>query len=147
MKRPFTLAEHPRRPQPLSAPPAGYFDSLPTRVMNRRPAARESAWGWWAQLPTALRTSLASAAVLLGFATSFWLSGPTTAPITGTASLDAVSRTELVGYLLTSGAPVENADLVALTVADPGLSNAFLHSSPAELDAMLDSQPTDETYL
>ena len=152
MKPSFNLAEHRRWPQPLSAPPAGYFDQLPTRVMSRlpRPEARTAAWPWWAQLPIALRTGLASTAVLAGFASSFWLSSHSAAPGTATAvaSLNAVPRTELVSYLLTSGVRVENSDLAVLTAADPDLPKAFMHTSAAEVDAVLDEQPADESaYL
>ncbi|MCC3152050.1 hypothetical protein Q3A66_09325 [Hymenobacter sp. BT770] len=155
MKPSFKLDEHPRRPRPLlSEPPAGYFDQLPMRVMARLPQAeaREAAtgWGWLARLSPALRTGLASVAVLGGFAASFYLSGPQAAGPAGVAatSLDAVPRTELVGYLLTSGARVDNSDLVVLTAADPNLTDDFLHASEAELTEALDAQPSeDPTYL
>ncbi len=153
MKTAFKLDAHPRRPQPLSEPPAGYFDRLPTQVMARLPRAetREPAagrWLGWLSLP--LRTSLASLAVLSGFVASFYLSGsaplvPATAP---TAALDAVPRTELVGYLLTSGARVETSDLAVLTAAHPGITDSFLRVSEAELNEALDAQPSeDATYL
>ncbi|MFC7669831.1 hypothetical protein ACFQT0_22525 [Hymenobacter humi] len=69
MKPPFKLDEHPRRPRPLlSNPPAGYFDQLPMRVMARLPQAdaREasSGWRWLARHSPALRTALASVALL-----------------------------------------------------------------------------------
>lgn len=155
MKPAFKLDAHPRRPHPpLSGPPAGYFDQLPMRVMARLPqaAARAAApgWRWLALLSPALRTGLASVAVLGGFAASFYLSsapqtGPTGAVI---ASLDAVPRTELVGYLLTSGARVETTDLAALTAAHPNVTKGFWHASQAELTEALDAQPADDaTYL
>ena len=155
MKPTFKLDAHPRRPRPLlSEPPAGYFDQLPMQIMARLPQAeaREAAagWRWLAFLSPALRTSLASVAVLGGFAASFFLSGtPPLVPATAsTASLDAVPRTELVGYLLTSGARVENSDLALLTAANPGLANGFLHASEDELNDALDAQPSDDaTYL
>ncbi|MFC7669830.1 hypothetical protein ACFQT0_22520 [Hymenobacter humi] len=57
-------------------------------------------------------------------------------------------RTELVGYLLTSGARVEQTDLAVFTAADPGLANGFLHASDEELTEALDAQPSDElSYL
>lgn len=155
MKPSFTLAAHPRRPRPLlSEPPAGYFDQLPMRVMARLPQAdaRETAsgWRWLARLSPALRTSLASVAVLGGFAASFYLSGSLPADGTGVATLDAVPQTELVGYLLTSGATVENADLAVLTAASPDLTKGFLHASADELTEALDAQPSEDlslTYL
>ena len=155
MKPPFKLDAHPRRPHPpLSEPPAGYFDKLPTQIMTRLPQADARAtaagWGWLALLSPALRTGLASVAVLGGFAASFFLSGspqPGT-PGVATASLDAVPRTELVGYLLTSEARVETSDLATLTAADPSLTNSFLHASDDELTDALDAQPADDlTYL
>jgi hypothetical protein len=155
MKTAFKLDAHPRRPRPLlSEPPAGYFDRLPTQIMARLPQAeaRETALsrGWLSFLSPALRTSLASVAVLGGFAASFYMSGtaplvPTTAP---TAALDAVPRTELVGYLLTSGASVESTDLAVLTAAHPSIAKGFLHVSEDELNDALDAQPSeDATYL
>ena len=68
--------------------------------------------------------------------------------VAATASLDAVPRTELVGYLLTSGARVENSDLAVLTAAHPAITKGFLHASEEELNDALDAQPSDEsTYL
>ncbi|WP_310395459.1 hypothetical protein [Hymenobacter sp.] len=155
MKPSFKLDAHPRRPRPLlSEPPAGYFDQLPTRIMARLPQAdaRETSadWGWLGLLSPALRTGLASVAVLGGFAASFYLSGPPPAGqgAATAAALDAVPHTELVGYLLTSGARVENADLAALTAADPGIANGFLQASDEELTEALDGQPSEDlTYL
>ncbi|MBD2770486.1 hypothetical protein IC235_21590 [Hymenobacter sp. BT664] len=155
MNSSFKLDTHPRRPRPLmSEPPAGYFDQLPGRVMARLPQtqARETAtaWRWLAQLSPTLRTGLASVAILGSFAASFWLSGsPPLAPAPmPTAVLDAVPHAELVGYLLSSGTQVENADLAVLTAARPSIANGFLHASAEELTEVLDAQPSDETmYL
>ena len=155
MKPAFKLDAHPRRPRPLlSSPPADYFDKLPTRIMARLPQADERAgspaWSWLALFSPALRTGLASVAVLGGFAASFYLSGSAPlAPATGgTAALDAVPRTELADYLLTSGARVETADLATLTAAHPNITKGFLHASDAELTDALDAQPSeDATYL
>ncbi|MBF9141180.1 hypothetical protein [Hymenobacter properus] len=152
MKTSFKLDAHPRRPHPLSEPPAGYFDKLPTQIMARLPQAeaRTAASGWLAWLTPALRTSLASVAVLSGFAASFYLSGtPRLVPSTAsTAALDAVPRTELVGYLLTSGARVENSDLAVLTAAHPNIAKGFIQASDEELTNALDAQPSEDlTYL
>ncbi|WP_046243411.1 hypothetical protein [Hymenobacter terrenus] len=158
MKTSFKLDAHPRRPRPLlSEPPAGYFDQLPLRVMARLPQAeaREAVpgWRWLALLSPALRTSLASVAVLGGFAASFYLSGSAgtlavSVPRMAAATLDAVPRTELVGYLLTSGARVENADLAVLTAARPGITKGFLCASADEVADALDAQPSEDlTYL
>ena len=157
MKPSFKLDAHPRRPHPpLSGPPAGYFDKLPMQIMARLPQAeaesRDTAagWGWLRFLSPALRTGLASAVVLGSFAASFFFSGlpQPGAAVAANASLDAVPRTELVGYLLTSGARVETSDLVTLNAADPNLTKGFLHASDEELDDALDAQPSDYlTYL
>lgn len=151
MTPPFKLDAHPRRPRPsLSEPPADYFDKLPTRIMARLPRPDAApAWGWLAWLSPALRTGLASVAVLGSFAASFYLSGaPATslavATTATTATLDAVPRTELVGYLLTSGARVENTDLAELAAAHPGLAKGFLQATDAELADALDAQPSEE---
>ena len=71
--------------------------------------------------------------------------GTASAPVTATtASLDAVPRTELVGYLLTSEARVETFDLAILTAADPSIIKSFLHVSDEELNNVLDTQPSDD---
>ena len=155
MKPAFKLDAHPRRPRPLlSSPPADYFDKLPTRIMARLPQAEErsasAAWGWLAFLSPALRTGLASVAVLGGFAASFYMSGsaPLVPATSSTAALDAVPRTELANYLLTSGTRVETTDLATLTVAYPNIAKGFLRVSDEELNDAIDAQPTDDpTYL
>jgi hypothetical protein len=155
MKTAFKLDAHPRRPRPLlSEPPADYFDKLPTRIMARLPQAEarttSTAWAWLAALSPALRTGLASVAVLGGFAASFYMSGsaPLVPATAGTAALDAVPRTELANYLLTSGARVETSDLATLTAAHPNIAKGFLRVTDEELNDALDAQPTDEsTYL
>ena len=149
MKPSFNLDAHPRRPYPLlSSPPAGYFDQLPLRVMARLPQAEaretNAGWGWLSFLSPALRTGLASVTVLGGFAASFYMSS-TVPQVPATASLDAVPRTELVGYLLTSGARVENSDLAVLTAAHPGIAKGFLHASETEVTNALDMQFTDDS--
>ena len=148
MNTPFRLDQHPRRPQPLVAPPAGYFEQLPTRIMARvpRPAAERPAapgWEWWLALPGAWRTSLAASVLLMGFVAAFWLVGSPAAPA-AVASLDAVPKRELVSYLLDSGAAVETSDLAVLTAAHPAATLHFLRPSAAEIDEMLDAQPSEE---
>ena len=150
MKPAFRLDQHPRRAQPLlSEPPAGYFEQLPRRVMDRlpRPAAEPTAgWGWLLSLPPRWRTSLAASTLLAGFAASFWLSAPDNsasapAPL---ASLDAVPQTELVSYLLGPEASVEPTDLADLAAAQPTLNNTILRASDAEILDALDAQPAEE---
>lgn len=84
--------------------------------------------------------------MLGGFAASFYLSGTTPlVPATAApAALDAVPRTELVGYLLTSGARIESSDLSVLTAANPALARGFLQATEAELTDALDAQPSDD---
>lgn len=150
MKPTFKLDAHPRRPRPLlSEPPAGYFDQLPMRVMARLPQADARSMaagpGWLAWLSPQMRTSLASVAVLSGFATAFFLSAPGQSGSGDRAlSLDAVPRTELVGYLLTNEARLESTDLSVLSAADPGLTKSFLQASSAELTEALDALPSEE---
>ena len=151
MKPSFKLDAHPRRPRPLlSEPPADYFDRLPMRVMARLPQAEatESAavWRWLTALSPALRTSLASVAMLGGFVASFYLSGPqaSSPALAAAASLDAVPHTELVGYLLTSGAQVDSADLAVLTAAHPNITKGFLQATEEELTDVLDAQPSED---
>ncbi|UOQ71391.1 hypothetical protein [Hymenobacter cellulosilyticus] len=151
MNTPFRLDDHKRRPQPLAPPPADYFEQLPRQVMARvQPApGRESAvLGWLAALPLPLRTALASALVLGSFATSFFLSQPAeTAASAPVASLETVSHTEMVQYLLASDSRVTLSDLAELPAADPALTESFLQASPDELQDALDAQPADDTYL
>lgn len=152
MNTPFRLDAHKRRPaQPLAPPPADYFERLPRLVMARvQPAApRESAvMGWLAALPLPLRTALASAVVLGGFATSFFLSQSAgTAAATSVATLETVPHTEMVQYLLASDSRVTLSDLAELPAADPALAESFLQATPDELQDALDAQPADDTYL
>ena len=151
MKTAFKLDAHPQRLHPpLSAPPAAYFDQLPARVMARRPAPRaQSGATWWALLPGAWRTGLASVALLGGFAASFWLSswGVPAAPASATAALDAVPQTELVAYLLRPSARLETGDLAHLVAARPGMAESFLRPSPDELSDALEAQAVEEAQL
>ena len=157
MKSAFRLNQHPRRAQPLlSAPPAGYFEQLPRRVMDRLPppdaeTSPAAGWRWLLALPPVWRTSLASGALLAGFAGSFWLSssgptGPAGSPA-ALASLDAVPRTELVGYLLTSEANVQATDIAELLATPSNLSDGILRASETEIRDALDAQPSEESFL
>ena len=116
MKPPFRLDEHRRRwPQPLSRPPAGYFEQLPMRVMGQvaAPARRPQPLAWLLLAPAYLRTGRASTLLLGTFAASLWLGGaPLRSPAVRSASLDAVPQQQLLDYLLTSGeAHVDMQDL------------------------------------
>jgi hypothetical protein len=73
MNTTFRLDEHPRRPQPLSSPPAGYFEQLPTRVLARVAAPPRRPLAWRRRGLASVRTGLASALVLGTFAASLWL--------------------------------------------------------------------------
>ncbi|MFD1469646.1 hypothetical protein ACFQ48_15575 [Hymenobacter caeli] len=156
MKTAFKLDAHPRRPHPpLSEPPVAYFDQLPARVMARRPVPRALAGGaaWWALLPGALRTSLASVAVLGTFVASFWLglgspAAPAVSASAAAAALDAVPQTELVAYLLRPSARLDANDLAQMVAARPGMAATFLQPSQDELNEALDSQATEDAqYL
>ena len=148
MKPAFRLDQHPRRAQPLlTAPPAGYFEHLPRRVMARvSPPATSAApaWHWLRALPSVWRTSLASGALLAGFSAAFWLGGLGQLALSPTATLDAVPRGELVGYLLSNEASVEPTDLADFTAPTTGLSAGILRASPAEITDALDAQPTED---
>ena len=153
MKTPFRLDDHPRRPQPpLAPPPAAYFDQLPRQIMARvQPeAATESvSWGWLTALSRPLRTALASAVVLGGFSTAFYLSQSTTQPGNlppGTiTTLAAVPESALVNYLAVNN-QLETEDLASLPLPDENLMAYFLQASPQELEAALGPQPLDEAY-
>ncbi|TGE23978.1 hypothetical protein E5K00_01825 [Hymenobacter aquaticus] len=153
MNTPFRLDDHKRRPQPLAPPPADYFERLPRQVMARvQPATGRDAaglgWHWLTVLSGPARTALASAVVLGGFATSFFLSQPAATSVSApVAALEAVPRTEMVQYLLASDSRVTLTDLAELSATDRTLTESFLQASPGELQDALDAQPTDENYL
>ena len=146
MKTPFRLAEHPRRwPQPLSSPPAGYFEQLPTRLMAQVVAPASSPQLVWLQLaPASLRTGVASTLLLGTFAASLWLGGallPTT-----TASLDAVPQAQLVDYLTSGETHVDILDLAELPTR-LALTPQYLRPSSTELTEALDAQPVEDAAL
>jgi len=145
MKPSFRLDQHPRRwPQPLSAPPAGYFEQLPTRVMAQVavPTQRSSLAAWLRQAPAYVRTGLASTLLLGTFAASLWL-GAEPPPSTAATSLDGVPREELVDYLA-SEARLDLTDLAELPARPLGITHRYLRPSAPELTDALDAQPTDE---
>ena len=151
MKTPFRLDDHPRRPQPpLAPPPAGYFDQLPRQIMARvqpEAAAESVTWGWLASLSRPLRTALASAVVLGGFSTAFYISQPA-APIQNlppTTALAAVTEADLIDYLALNN-QLETEDLASLPLPDDSLMAYFLQASPQELEAALWPAPLDEAY-
>ena len=150
MQPPFRLGQHPRRAvPPLSGPPPGYFEQLPTRLMARvaEPARRPLA-GLWAA-PAALRTGLASAVLLGTFAATLWLGGSAPLPPGGptpTAALNAVPPQQLVEYLTSGETSVELLDLAELPTRQLTLPR-YLHATPAELTEALDAQPTEEEPL
>lgn len=146
MKTPFRLAEHPRRwPQPLSSPPAGYFEQLPMRVMAQvvAPARRPLPLAWLLQAPAYVRTGLASTVLLGTFAASLWLGSPATT----TATLDTVSQQQLLDYLASGEAHVDMQDLAELPPHHLGFTKQYLKSSTSELTEALDAQPTEEASL
>lgn len=145
----FRLDQHPRRGlQPLSTPPAGYFEQLPTRVMAQV-AAPARPWpllaAWLSHAPAYVRTSLASTLLLGTFAASLWLGGGAMRP-TPTAGLNGVPREELLDYLA-SDARLDMTDLAELPAHSLGLTTHYLRPSAPELADALDAQPTDEAAL
>ncbi|MDO7883927.1 hypothetical protein [Hymenobacter cheonanensis] len=148
MKTPFRLDEHPRRgPQPLSSPPAGYFEQLPTRIMAQVVApARQPGLAWWRLAPAYLRTGLASTLLLGTFAASLWLGGGARLAPTA-ASLDAVPQAQLVEYLTSGETHVDMLDLAELPTRRLGLTAQYLQPSSTELTEALDAQPADEAGL
>jgi len=146
MKPSFRLDQHPRRrPQPLSAPPTGYFEQLPTRVMAQVAAPPQPSWfaAWLRQAPASVRTGLASTLLLGTFAASLWLgAGP--APLA--TSLKDVPREELVDYLA-SEARLDLTDLAELPTSSLGITTRYLRPSAPELTSALDAQPADEAAL
>ncbi|QKG55890.1 hypothetical protein GKZ68_04080 [Hymenobacter sp. BRD128] len=150
MKTPFRLDEHPRRwPQPLSSPPAGYFEQLPTRIMAQvaPPASRPQPLAWLLRAPAYLRTGLASTLLLGTFAASLWLGGASLSSPARPASLDAVPQAQLVDYLTSGETHVDMLDLAELPTHHLGITKQYLRLSPTELTEALDAQPTNEAGL
>jgi hypothetical protein len=151
MKTPFRLDEHPRRwPQPLSSPPAGYFEQLPTRIMAQvsAPARQPRPLAWLLRAPASLRTGLASTLLLGTFAASLWLGGaPLSRPSAPATGLDAVPPQQLVEYLTSGETHVDMLDLAELPTRRLGLARQYLTPSPGELTAALDAQPAEEAGL
>ena len=151
MKTPFRLEDHPRRrPQPLSSPPAGYFEQLPTRVMAQvaSPARPPGPLAWLLRAPAALRTGLASTLLLGTFAASLWLGGGALPdPLTSPASLDGVPPAQLVEYLTSGETHVDMLDLAELPAHHLSITKHYLQPSATELSAALDAQPAEETGL
>ena len=147
MKPSFRLEQHPRRwAQPLSGPPAGYFEQLPTRIMAQVavPARRPLLPAWLLQAPAYVRTGLASTLLLGTFAASLWLgSAPSTAPA---ATLASVPQEQLVDYL-TNEAHINLLDLAELPARHAVSTKQYLRPSATELTEALDAQPTDDAAL
>ena len=148
MKPSFKLDQHPRRwPQPLSSPPAGYFEQLPMRVMAQVaavPARRSLLPTWLLQAPAYVRTGLASTVLLGTFAASLWLGNePMSQSITPTTSLASVPQEQLLDYL-TSEAHVTMLDLADLPAQHLGITQHYLRPSATELTEALDAQPSEE---
>jgi hypothetical protein len=152
MKPSFNLDQHPRREaQPLSGPPAGYFEQLPTRVMARvaAPARQSLLPAWLRQAPTLVRTGLASTLLLGTFAASLWLGGAPLGRPTPTAAaggLDGVPRAQLLDYLTSGEIHLDMSDLAELPVHH-GITKQYLQPSARELTEALDAQPTEEAGL
>ena len=146
MKPSFRLDQYPRRgPQPLSSPPAGYFERLPTRVIAQvaLPTRRSLLPTWLRQAPAYVRTGLASTLLLGTLATTLWLGGgPLGQPTTPAASLDGVPQEQLVDYL-TNDAPLSLLDLAELPPPPTGTPQ-YLRPSATELTDALDAQSPEE---
>jgi hypothetical protein len=149
MKPSFRLDQHPRRwPQPLSSPPAGYFEQLPTRVMAQvaAPARRPLLPGWLLQAPTYIRTSLASGVLLGTFAAALWLGGGPVAAPDATDALANIPQEQLLDYLATD-AHLTTLDLAELPAHSLALTRHYLRPSATELSEALDAQPAEEAAL
>ena len=152
MKTPFSLDQHPRRAgQPLSSPPAGYFDRLPTLVMARvaPPVRQPGPLAWLTRAPAYLRTGLASTLLLGTFAASLWLGGNQAELLGPTAatSLDQVPQEQLIDYLTSGETHVDMIDLSELPAQHLGLAHHYLQPSASELNEALDGQPAGENQL
>ncbi|AMR25655.1 hypothetical protein A0257_00170 [Hymenobacter psoromatis] len=130
--------------QPLSSPPAGYFEQLPTRIMAQVavPARRPLLMRLW-QAPMYVRTGLASTVLLGTFAASMWLGSAPLSVATPSVALDAVPQQQLVDYLTSGETHLDMLDLAELPTRHLGITRQYLHSSPTELTEALDAQPTE----
>jgi hypothetical protein len=149
MKPSFRLDQHPRRwPQPLSSPPAGYFEQLPTRVMAQvaAPARRPLLPTWLLQAPAYIRTSLASGVLLGTFAAALWLGGGPVAAPDATDALANIPQEQLLDYLATD-AHLTTLDLAELPAHSLALTRHYLRPSATELSEALDAQPAEEAAL
>jgi hypothetical protein len=150
MKPSFRLDQHPRRwPQPLSSPPAGYFEQLPTRVMAQvaAPARRPLLPAWLRHAPAYVRTGLASTVLLGTFAASLWLgTGPTGLAAAPAATLTSVPQAQLLDYL-TTDAHLTLLDLAELPPQHLPITQQYLQPSAAELREALDAQPAEEAAV
>jgi len=150
MKPSFHLDQHPRRGlQPLSSPPAGYFERLPTRVMAQvaAPTRRPLLPAWLLLAPAYVRTGLASTVLLGTFAASLWLgSGPASPPAALAPTLANVPQEQLLDYL-TSDAHLTLLDLAELPAQHLATTQQYLHPSATELTEALDAQPAEEAAL
>jgi len=134
--------------QPLSSPPAGYFEQLPTRIMAQVAGpARRPVLAWLWQAPTYVRTGLASTVLLGTFAASMWLGSAPLGIATPSVALDAVPPQQLVDYLTSGETHVDMLDLAELPARHLGITRQYLKSSPTELTEALDAQPTDDGTL
>ena len=151
MKPSFHLDQHPRRwPQPLSSPPAGYFEQLPMRVMAQvaatAPARRAPLLAWLLQAPAYVRTGLASTVLLGTFAASLWLGSGPASPLAAPATLASVPQEQLLDYL-TSDAHLTMLDLAELPAQNVAITQQYLRPSATELTEAIDSQPTEEAAV
>lgn len=151
MKPSFRLDQHPRRwPQPLSSPPASYFEQLPTRVMAQvaaAPARRPLLSTWLRHAPAYVRTGLASTVLLGTFAASLWLgTGPAGPAATPAATLASVPQAQLLDYL-TTDAHLTLLDLAELPPQHLPITQQYLRPSATELMEALDAQPAEEAAV
>jgi hypothetical protein len=150
MKPSFRLDQHPRRwPQPLSSPPANYFEQLPTRVMAQvaaTPARRPLLPAWLRHAPAAVRTGLASTVLLGTFAASLWLGHGPASPLATPDTLASVPQAQLLDYLA-SDAHLTMLDLAELPTQNVVITQQYLRPSATELVEALDAQPAEEAAV
>lgn len=151
MKTPFRLDEHPRHGlQPLSNPPAGYFEQLPTRIMAQvaTPDHRPQLLAWLWAAPASLRTGLASTLLLGTFAASLWLgNAPVVRPVATADALATVPQQQMLDYLTNGETHVDMQDLAELPASQHSITKHYLRPSARELTEALDAQPAEEAGL
>ena len=117
MEEKFELDDVPK--ENIYRVPEGYFDSLPSVIMQRCEPAGEKQWLHWLRWRySPLRLGLATLAVGGALLSGLLLNQPSpTEPVPTATTLAGIPDDDIVQYLLTSG-EVDHLEVADLSVAD-----------------------------